>query len=51
MGKCKKDVTPVCEQWSYVFHVLTHQNVLYLQPVDTDEGVGVLSALFSNNCE
>ena len=24
MGQCKKDITPVREQWSYVFLALTH---------------------------
>ena len=24
MGKCKKNVTPVRKQWSYVFLALTH---------------------------
>ena len=27
MAYCKKDVTPVHWQWSYVFHALTHQYV------------------------
>ena len=27
MGKCKKDVTPLLRQWSYVFLALTHQYV------------------------
>ena len=26
MGYCKKDVTPVCQQWSYAFFKLTHRN-------------------------
>ena len=26
MGKCKKYVTPVRQQWSYVFLELTHRN-------------------------
>ena len=26
MGSCKKDVTPVCLQWSYIFLALTHRN-------------------------
>ena len=25
MGKRKEDMTPVCQQWSYIFFVLTHQ--------------------------
>ena len=24
MCECKKDITPVCQQWSYVFLALTH---------------------------
>ena len=27
MGYCKKDVTPLLMHWSYVFPVLTHQNI------------------------
>ena len=27
MCYCKKDVTPVCQQWSYVFIALTHQKI------------------------
>ena len=27
MGQCKKDVTPVRYQWSYVFLALTHRYV------------------------
>ena len=29
MGKCKEAVTPVRQQWSYAFLVLTHRFVLY----------------------
>ena len=30
MGQCKKDVTPLRLQWSYVFIALTHRYNLYL---------------------
>ena len=30
MGKCKKDITPVRQQWSYVFLALTHRYISFM---------------------